>query len=851
MTEPGKTITGITFGPFFLDVASRVLLRDGRRVSISPIELKLLETLLRHRDRVLTGDELRVLVWSDDPSAGITPAQDVNALYVAIRKLRRSLGQYGSWIVNIPKVGYTISEDVDVQANDEKSSSAGDEEYPFVGRQNELRKLEQLLGKTRLVTVTGPPGIGKSRLALKLADAVAKEFEDGVFSINLVPVENDKLVPAAVLGALGLTDRPDKTELEVMSDHLKEKHALLVLDNCEHVLEACSQLVDHLLRAASKIRIIATSREPFQISGESVMSVPPLSVPEADAASGSNGSQRYDAVDLFTTLAKRHRAEIEFDSKDLALIGELCRRLDGIPLAIELAAVQVGVFTLDQIVEVMSDRLRLLRRRGGAHVRHQTLEGAVDWSYSLLTEEERTFFRRLSIFSGGWTRETARAICTGDGVNENDVTYLLADLVRRSLVQLSAGSTRQRYSMFETIRQFGRKCLRESGEDERIIERHDQYFLELVENAFEAGGMVDSLARTDIEYDNVRASLRRSINNGNNIERGLRMCGALAKFWFNHGHFSEAKLWTKLALEVDTGGSPDARARALRTAGFFFGQMAGRDQDSELGKKYFEQSLAIWRDLGDRKEEGFTLSHYAFLLNRLGLVDEARSAAQQSLNICTAANDQANIARSANNLALFMLENGEVERAKDVFEVALSAARHTDDKYLEALCLQHLGETAMHTGELQIADECLVESLDLFNSLRNRPQAARTMLLQGEVAAVKNLATQALELERAALREFHEIEDDQGIASALEAIACTHLRLSVNPGVFLTLVSAADELRRNTKIQLGPARKKTLDLASELATTSLGEAVARSAVESGKKMSLREAVEMAVLPHAY
>jgi len=426
-----------------------------------------------------------------------------------------------------------------------------------------------------------------------------------------------------VLSALGLAERADRTEMEVISEHLKEKRVLLVLDNCEHLIDGCSQLVDHLLRAAPQIRLIATSREPLLLLGESVVSVPPLSVPGPNS---SNQSGQYDAVELFLMLTKQHRSDFEIETKDLALVGELCRLLEGIPLAIELAAVQVGAYTVDQIIDVMSDRFRLLQRRGGHDVRHRTLEGAVDWSYSLLAEEERILLRRLSVFAGGWTSETAREICAGNGVEKNEVIHLLAQLVRRSLIQLTVVNGSQRYLMLETIRQFGRKCLRKSSEEERIVERHARYFLELAENAFEAGGNIDWLVRTKEEYDNVRAVLERSIREGLNIEMGLRMCGALAKFWFNHGHLREAKFWTRRALEADDGSYPEARARALRTAGFFFGQLAGVGEDSELGKTYFEQSLAIWQELGAEKEEAFTLVHYAFLLYRLGLLEDARRA---------------------------------------------------------------------------------------------------------------------------------------------------------------------------------------------------------------------------------
>lgn len=846
MSASGKTLPGIRFGPFYLDSASRRLLREGRRVPVSPIELKLLETLLRNRDRVLTGDELRLLVWAEDPSTRIAPAQDVNALYVAIRKLRRSLGDYGKWIVNIPKVGYAISEDAEVAGDEEQSPKASEEGHLFVGRQAELEKLKQLLSNTRLLTLIGPPGIGKSRLAARLADEVASNFPDGIYAVNLVPIENDTLIPGAVLSALALVEHTDRTEMEVISEHLRDKRALLVIDNCEHLIDGCSQVIDHLLRTALKLRLIAASREPLLLTGESVMSVPPLSVPGPNAAPVSNGSVHYDAVDLFLILAKRHRSDFEVEEKDMARVGELCRLLEGMPLAIELAAVQVSAYTVEQIIEVMSDRFRLLRRRGGQDMRHRTLEEAVAWSYSLLTEEERIILCRLSVFASGWTGETAREVCAGYGVEQGEVIHLLAQLVRRSLVQLTAAGGSQRYLMLETIRQFGRKCLRESGEEEQLFERHDRYFLDLAEKAFEAGADINWLSRTEEEYDNLRSVLERAVGEGRNVQIGLRLCGALAKFWFNHGRFREAKFWTRLALEADDGSHPESRARALRTAGFFFGQLAGVGEDPQLGRTYFEQSLAIWRELAIEREEAFTLVHYAFLLYRLGLLDDARRAAQHSLDLSSAHGDQANIARAANNLALIWLETGEFVQARPVFEVALAAARSVRDKYLEGLSLHYLGETALRTGELAQANECLTRSLALCESLGNRPLAARTQLLRGEVASSEGNFAEALKLQRVALTDLSEIEDTQGIAAALEALACTLAEEGRSPDLFLTLREAAAGLRRDIRIPIGPFRGRTVERYAESVAAELDEDSVRAAEEKGRIMSVTQAVEFAL-----
>jgi non-specific serine/threonine protein kinase len=807
MSIAGKTIDGISFGPFVLDTKGRRLIRDGRRVPVTPIELKLLETLLRHRGSVLTGDDLRLLVWADDPSTGVAPAQDTNALYVAIRKLRRSLGDEGSWVVNIPKVGYTFTDDVAVEGGDADGRRDAGETSSFIGRAKELARLKQLLKNSRLVTLTGPPGIGKSRLAFEFAAAEAGDFPDGTYLVNLVPIESESLVAGAVLGALGVAENPDRTEVESVIDHLKKKQALIVLDNCEHLIEACSDLVDRLIRAVPKVRVIATSFEPLMLAGEAIMPVPPLGVQGADGAAASNGPGSSDAVELFIRLAEQHRSDLPFGEDELQAVGDLCRKLEGLPLAIELAAVQIGAYTVEQIIEAMADRFRLLRRRGGENDRHKTLEGAVDWSFSLLSEEERSSIQRLSVFTGGWTVDGARAVCCDEGIAESEILHLSARLVRRSLVQVNSGGGAQRYSMLETIRHFARRCLRESGEEEKFLDRRDRYLLELSEKAFEAGGDTEWLERSRDEYDNIRLALDRSIRRGRSVETGLRLCGALPKFWFNYGHFREAKFWTKLALDADDGESKDASARALRTAGFFFGQFAGAGEDPEIGKAYFEKSLALWRELDADREEAFTLVHYSFLLYRLGQIEEAKAASQKSLDISSELGDQANIARAANNLALAYLEMGKTAEAGSLLDVALSAARLANDLFLEALCLYYLGETALRSGEVESARHTLVRSYDLFTSIGNRPHAARSLLLRGEAAALLKDYAGALKLEQSALREFHEIDDNQGIASSLEAIACTRAMEGSQLAHFLTLTAAASEIRRQSKLKMITRRK--------------------------------------------
>ncbi len=842
-----QSAQNIRFGPFILETASRCLLREGRRVRISPIELKLLETLLIHRDRVLTGDDLRVLVWADDPSIGFVPAQDVNSLYVAIRKLRRSLGDHGKWIVNIPKVGYAISDDAEVEADNAESGELAASDHLFVGREAELKKLKKLVSSSCLITLTGPPGVGKSRLAFELAAETADQFPDGTYIVNLVPIENESLVNGAVLGALELIERAESTEIETICDHLSEKKALIILDNCEHLIDACSSLVEHLIRTLPNLRVVATSFEPLMLPGERVVPVRPLSLPNSIGKDGGNAGATGTAVELFIKIVKQHRSDIEIEKEDPERIGDLCRQLEGLPLAIELAAVQVGAYTVDQIIEAMADRFRLLRRRGGQNARHKALEDAVDWSFSLLTEEGRILLQRLSVFNGGFSVESAQGVCSGSGIDEGEVVHLLAQLVRRSLIQLDPSHGSERYSMLETIRQFARRCLRQSGEEETMLDRRDRFLLELAERSFEAGGDASAIEKLKTEYNNIRSALDRSLSGSRDIETALRLCGAIPRFWYNYGRFNEAKFWTKRALEADGGNKSEARARALRSAGFFYGQFSGAGEDPEVGRSYFEESLAFWREIGAKSEEAFTLVHYAFLLYRLGRPNEAEAAARKSFDISSSSGDQANIARSANNLALALLDLGEGTQARSFFEIALSAARLADDQFLIALCGFYLAEIAFRMGELEDIPQILDQCLDLFNLSGNRPHAARTILLLGETASLQDRHKEALEFERSALREFSDIDDQQGIASALEAIACTRSMSGSEPGLFLTLSSAAAKIRHNSKQAAKTRREETLERLSKKAKTSLGKTAAAAAIERGTAMSVEDAIEMAML----
>lgn len=838
-------IPGIRFGPFFLDTKGRRLLREGKPVRLKPKEIKLLETLLMNRGKVLTADRLRTLVWSDDPDRTEPPAQDKNAIYVSFVRLRNALGRkYRKWIVNIPKSGYTISGDADVEEITEPSINVPQQMTSFVGREAELSKIKKLLGKTRLLTLSGPPGIGKTRLATHMAAAVSKSYQHGVCSVDLVPITDEALVAKAVATALGLTEQAGRPVAETLHEFLKDKHLLLLLDNCEHVVEACAALVERLLVPDGNLQVLTTSREALNVAEETVFMVLPLSFPDKKQTTAIEEVTSYKSVELFIRLAEQRKPTFEVTQRNVSAIAELSCQLEGIPLAIELAAAQVDAYTVGQILSMMKYRFKVLRRRERKPSRHQTLENAIDWSYELLGNKEKLLLRRLSIFTGGWSHKTANDVCFDDDAREAETLYLLAQLVRKSLIQLDEQKGDVRYRMLEMIREYGSKKLRQRGERSRLLEKHAKYFLRLAERAYEEGERGGWLEQLEIEHDNLRAALRRTIRKGGDIEVGLRMCGALSRFWFIRGHISEARRWTEKALALDDGRSRAARARALRTAGFFFGHMTDQGSDSERGRSYFEESIAIWRELGDEREKARTLTNYSFLLNRQGDFNGANETAQEALVTFRALGDHANLARAAHNLALSALDQGDFDQAIPLFEESLEASRWVEDGNLQSLCLHNLAEAAMQKGDLDIADGRLEECLALAEQLKHKPLSARSIIMQGEIAARRGNYTEALGKQRYGLSELREINDTQGIVDALEAIACTQSMLG-RARLALLIYGGVVRLREESKLLLGPVRQTILDRCLNIARDALGDDKSQSAFLMGHEMALEEVVRLA------
>ena len=834
----------IRFGDFVLDTQGRRLLHEGSRVALGPLEFKLFETLVKNRHRVLTGDELRILVWSDDPSRQVLPAQDVNALYVSIRKLRAALGDAGKWIVNIPKVGYTISGEARIEVLTASTSDMPDDATPFVGRENELNLVRQSLTRSRLITLTGPPGVGKSRLAREAVKSLDRGFSSGIHYVDLTSVDDGQYVPRAVLSSFDLPDSHESDLKESFSKFFNERSVAIIIDNCEHVIESASKVIEVLVGAGRNVYVIATSREPLLLPNETVITLRPLSVPTQAGGLKLEQLMEFGAVRLFVELADQRRPDRPLADRDIPYVAELCRQLEGIPVALELAAAQVDAYSVKQIVDLLGDGFQLLRRRGGETKRHNTLDAAIEWSYNLLTAKEQMLFQRLSVLKGGWTTDIASKTCSDDKVSAVESVHLLAGLVRRSLIQMYSRKGSQRYNMLEMIRQYGRAKLSEAGDEARMLKSRTAVFLELVERSFDDGDRGEWPAILEAEYDNIRAVLTRTIDESEDIVAGLRMCGSLSRFWFNHGHISEAQAWTKKALDKDDGSNPPARAKVLMAAGFFFGQTTGPDQDTDLRRSYFEESIRIWEDVGDKRNLGITLVGYAFFLNRHGEYPKAIEIAERSVEVLRETDSPVLLARAANNLALTLLETGEFQRALPMLEKALRDARSSNDVFLEAVCLHNLAEVARHMKDFGNSENFAARCLELFESLGLRPNVARTKLLQSEVAAAKGEIDKALDLQMQVLEEFTEIGDNQGIADAIDVIASTMSVQDTDHELAILLASAAATLRGELNVGAGPAREKLFQAQLKKSRSAVGKAAAESAASKGRTLSVAQVTDL-------
>jgi predicted ATPase/class 3 adenylate cyclase/Tfp pilus assembly protein PilF len=714
----------------------------------------------------------------------------------------------------------------------------------FIGRTREIAEIKRLLGASRLVTLTGSGGAGKTRLALQAAADAVDDYPGGVWLAEFAPITDPALVPRTVASALGAPEQPGRDINETLVDALRSKTLLLVLDNCEHLLAACADLAAAVLRACPEVRILATSREGLGVPGETLWRVPSLSLPDVRRLPNVEDLVLYEAVRLFVDRAVATTPEFTVTSENAPAVARVCQRLDGIPLAIELAAARVKVLTVEQIAARLDDRFRLLT--GGSRTvvpRQQTLRAAIDWSYHLLSEPERVLLRSLSVFAGGWTLEAAESVCAGGSTESASILDLLTSLVDKSLVVAETQRGEARYRLLETIRQYGWDRLVESKEAGDVRTRHRDWYLDLAERAepkFRGPEQLAWLERLETENDNLRTALEWSKAEEGRAEAWLRLAAALHWFWFMRGDFSEGREWLEGALSIKSNASSSVRARALCGAGL----LALRQGDSKA-EMLLQESLALFGKLRDKWGTAYSLHHLAHVAERQGDYERAAALFEESLSLFRKAENRWGIGLSLHCLGDVTLGRGDYGRAKALLEESLPLCREVGNTFMLAYVLHNLGTVAEKQGDYERATALFEEGLVRTRQVGNKYHIPNLQCSLANVSLRRGDYERAMTLYRQSLVLRKEIGDKPGLVQCLEGlagVACAQGDYEKAAGLY----GAAEALRETLAVHRAPSDQADHDQRVASVRAALRDANFKAAWAEGRAMTLEQAIEYAL-----
>jgi predicted ATPase/DNA-binding transcriptional regulator YiaG len=709
----------------------------------------------------------------------------------------------------------------------------------FVGRAGEINSVRHLVSSTRLVTLTGPGGVGKTRLALEVAHLLVADFADDVCWVDLAPVVDPELLQSTVAQALGL--RGADVPLAALRGALQDRRLVLVLDNFEQVLAAAPRLLE-LLAACPGVHALVTSRAALRLRGEQVFPVPPLSLPDDPAALDADALAQSEAISLFVKRAQEVRPTFALDPANAATIADICQRLDGLPLALELAAARLQMLTPESLLGRLDQHLTLLV--GGAldlPARQQTLRATLDWSYELLHEPDRQLLRGLAVFAGGCGLEAIEFVL---GAEPLAVVERLGRLVSHSLVVLEDVADQPRYRLLETVRQYSLEKLEASGDGDATRTAHLDWCLRLVEEAEPLlGGPQQGawMARLDREQDNVRAALRWGLDRGLHA-RVLRLGAAFWRFWWTRAYFPEGQRWLEeLLLVLNDAVDLDVRARLLEGAGW----MADVLGDLPRAEQHFEAALALRRAAGDKTAVANTLGWLSFVVAASGDLTRAISLAQDGVLVARELGEVRTIAQALTRLGTHLTMDGDAESGAPLLEEGAELARRSGDLFTAAAALDSLGAAERQRGNLSRAIAVLTEDMQLVDEIgygitaaEVRYHLADTLARTGDIDRARSLCVESL-------RMAHAVGDARRIGNALRVAAAIEIAVREHAKA-VTLCSAAESVLASKGIRWMPVERSALEACLETASQELAPEAFELSKALGRSMDVDQAVRWAL-----
>jgi predicted ATPase/DNA-binding winged helix-turn-helix (wHTH) protein len=864
MAKMNDSISPYRFDSFEVRPAQRLLLGDGAPLAVGARAYDLLLVLIERRDRVVPHDELLNAVW---PGLVV----DENNLRQHVSSLRKLLG--ADAVLTVPGRGYRFGRGLDERivapASPTPASTASTDLAPaaavynlpankptLIGREADLAAVLALLRGTHLLTLVGAGGVGKTRMALEVADHVAAEFPDGVCIVELAPVTDPCLVVSTVASTLDVHEEATRPLLDTLLEFLRRRRLLLILDNCEHLIGACAAFAEQVLRSSACTRTLGTSREALGVAGEVAWRLPSLRMAPPGVLLSVDALLDYPASRLFVERAQSAAPTFRLTPENAAAVAQICHQLDGIPLALELAAARVGAMRVDQVAERLHDRFTLLTRsRRTVLQRHQTLRSLIDWSHELLSESERVLWRRLSQFAGGWTLAAAEAVCSAPPVLRDEVLELLTHLVEKSLVMLDTQSDEPRYRLLETIREYGLEKLLAADELQSTRGRHLHHFVDLAETIRPMLTRQDQLrghAQAETELDNLRLALHWSLSSGQ-PELGLRLFSSLTRFWYKNMYWKEMVGWQERLTDASqrSGAPPSVQvARSLYGAAMLATNYAPTD-----GRRLCERCVELSRALGFDEGLAWSLMWMGYIDTRQhnpATAEMFRASLVHGRLIADPWRQAFLMAQALICYAGYEAQMGRDESAEAmVAECEAEMAKIGGDKLYIGHGRALLGTIAIRRGHFERAGQLLVESLALYRAVESKFDIAGSLAQQGFLALRQDDPVRALALFRQSLPLYRNYPMSPGATRGLAQLliayaACKEWRTAARLAGVLDGKSAAGAVACAAPAELSGSVRQAYEVALASTRSALDPLAFAQHVEAGRSLGREEAIEYAM-----